>query len=135
MNINVSTIITYHNKVLLIKHRSNDEHYPGYWGVPGGSMEEGDYSIGATATREVFEETGLSVIPREIRFNNRSGNALFIIATADLANPKDFIKKIRLSDEASAYKWVSLKGLGSIKLTPFTKERLATVLSEQSVDN
>lgn len=53
-------LISSNNKFLLLK-RSNSEHqYSNYWGLPGGSVEEGETPTDAVI-RETFEETGLNI--------------------------------------------------------------------------
>ena len=46
---------------LLLQRRSDD----GKWGLPGGSVEPGEEPA-ETVVREVFEETGLKVIPEHL---------------------------------------------------------------------
>lgn len=50
-------IIAHEDKILLQRRTDNDK-----WGLPGGSMEIGE-TMEETATREVFEQTGLFVLP------------------------------------------------------------------------
>jgi len=130
MNVNVSAIVTYKNKVLLMQRDINDKHFPGHWGIPGGGMEEDDTSIESVAIREVLEEMGLYIIPRQIRFNNRYKDVIFIVVTATLANETEFSEKLTVSEEVYNYEWVDLNGLEGKNFTPFTKERLVEVLEE-----
>ena len=64
-------LITNTKKQLLLVKRSDN----GYWAIPGGAMEPGEYTID-TAIRETFEETGLKINQAEL-FNVYSGPDLF----------------------------------------------------------
>ena len=50
-------IIAHEDKILLQRPTDNDK-----WGLPGGSMEIGE-TMEETAARQVYEETGLFVLP------------------------------------------------------------------------
>ncbi len=130
MIVNVSAIITYKNKVLLMQRDINDKHFPGHWGIPGGGMEDSDESLEAVAIREVKEEVGLLIVPNQIRFNNRFNDVIFIVLTATPTKPVNFKDKLKVSSEVYNYEWTDLKGLEDKKFTPFTKERLVEVLEE-----
>jgi ADP-ribose pyrophosphatase len=52
-----SVIIASKDRILLQRRTDNEK-----WGLPGGSMEIGE-TLEETAAREVFEETGLMVLP------------------------------------------------------------------------
>jgi 8-oxo-dGTP diphosphatase len=58
-HIGVAVIVVREGRVLLGKRRNS--HGAGTWQFPGGHLEYGE-SIEACARRELFEETGLSII-------------------------------------------------------------------------
>lgn len=130
MNVNVSAIIHHNDKVLVIHRAADDDYFPDYWGIPGGSMEDGDTCLEDTAVRETFEEVGLPIKPDRILFNNRTDKALFVVVTAQLANPDNYTEKLKLSEEIQNCQWIDLKELDNFNFTPFTKERLEIVLKE-----
>ncbi len=58
IKLQVSTIITDRNKILLVKEKKKANY--GRWNLPGGHVEAGESFVYA-AVREVLEETGLKV--------------------------------------------------------------------------
>jgi 8-oxo-dGTP diphosphatase len=54
--------------VLLGKRKDNSKAYPGFWCLVGGFLEPDVESLEFTATRELFEETGLKVDPDQMNF-------------------------------------------------------------------
>ncbi|MBP9723126.1 MAG: NUDIX hydrolase [Gammaproteobacteria bacterium] len=59
-------IIDKDNNVLLLQRHINHKDSR-KWAVPGGSIEEGETPLEAAA-REVFEETGINLKGKEVRF-------------------------------------------------------------------
>jgi 8-oxo-dGTP pyrophosphatase MutT (NUDIX family) len=53
------------DKVLLVRKSSEDPHNPGRWELPGGRMKASE-DVNAHITREVREETGLTVKPGRV---------------------------------------------------------------------
>ncbi len=60
------TYIVYDNKVLMHKRSGTKKKFPGYWIGPGGHVEEGE-DVLTTAIREVKEETGVQLKPKNIK--------------------------------------------------------------------
>ncbi|KAI3333810.1 NUDIX hydrolase domain-like protein [Ustulina deusta] len=48
-------------EVLLLKRRADEKHYPNVYEIPGGKVEHDDPTIQDAITREVLEESNLSV--------------------------------------------------------------------------
>ncbi len=61
LSIGAAAIIFNERGEILLQHRSDD----GTWGVPGGAVEPGEEPADSVV-REVWEETGLEVIPERI---------------------------------------------------------------------
>jgi len=60
------TYIFQNNKVLMHKRAENKEKFPGFWIGPGGHVEQGEDALTA-AIREVKEETGVIVHPKDVK--------------------------------------------------------------------
>jgi len=77
--VGVGGVLVRDGKVLLI--RRGKEPLRGRWVVPGGTVEVGE-TLEEAVTREVLEETGLVVRPREVvtvfdRIERRDGEVLY----------------------------------------------------------
>lgn len=113
------------NEFLIIKRTDSKSYMPSKWDIPGGSMEVGE-RIEDTAVREVFEETGLHVVPQEILYTYVNPvelpvrQTLQIIMRADYAggevktNPK----------EHDAWKWVTIEEARKLPLINFLQSFL-----------
>jgi len=105
--IGVAVIVVRHHKVLLGKRKNS--HGAGTWQFPGGHLEFGE-SIEACARRELFEETGLSIIDmRKGPFTNDFFEAekkhyvtLFIIAEQTTGTPC-----VKEPDKCECWDWFS----------------------------
>lgn len=85
---------------ILLERRSAHVNNPHTIGLFGGAREDTAESYGETATRELYEETGLNLKPiRVIRINERTGCAVFIV--------DEEVKPRKLSKESSGFMWVS----------------------------
>jgi len=94
VNVSCKVIITYDDKVLLLKKKGK------WWDLPGGKLDEGE-GLEQSAVREVKEETGLKVSVGDIlscRLQKRpdTNHWVFIFYHCKL---KDKPGKIKLSDE------------------------------------
>lgn len=54
-------VLTYDNKVLIVKRSLHEKHHPGMWGFPGGGIDEGETAFKAVI-RECEEEIGVRPI-------------------------------------------------------------------------
>lgn len=68
-----AVVATHEGRVLLLKKPDPPDFdpatmYPGSWCLPGGKVEYGE-SPEVAASRELREETGLDLLPRDFRFS------------------------------------------------------------------
>lgn len=63
----VNIFVKKSNKFLAVRRSKRDKIFGGMWALPGGKFEKGE-TAKETAKREVFEETGLSLISIEDNF-------------------------------------------------------------------
>ena len=60
--VNVSVVIFNRNNKILLCHRSiNEDVFPGFWGIPGGKVDNEDSTLEAGLKREVLEEVGVEI--------------------------------------------------------------------------
>ena len=106
---------------ILILHRSPiDDVFPGYWDIPGGTLENGeDPAVGAI--REVREETGLSVSDMRLFFHTShvdfEKDTQFI--TLIFASHSADSRVICNSKEHDAYEWISPLDIGRYKAVDY----------------
>ncbi len=77
-----SIVICYEDKFLFIKRSNHESSFPGYWGIPGGGVENFDLSLEDAVKRECQEEIGIEInTPIEMIANNISNDKqiIFII--------------------------------------------------------
>ncbi len=99
------------------------------WVIPGGKIELGETMEHATK-REIKEETNLDL--EDIQFLTvlenifdpvfiKKKHFIHLNFTAKAKNPNAVI----LNDEATAYKWVTLKEAETMDIEPYTKKLIA----------
>lgn len=80
--------VTHKDQILLLE-RQNTGWMDGYWGVPGGSLEQNE-SIAEAAARETMEEVGITVDPNDLTLTHvyhiRRGGNKDVMGTMFLAN-------------------------------------------------
>jgi 8-oxo-dGTP pyrophosphatase MutT (NUDIX family) len=117
-------------KVLLVKHSEKAAHLTGWYGLPGGHIDEGETAEGA-AVRELEEETGLIVsednleelpihippadIPRSDGTTKRFTLTLFY--------SKSFTGTLRESEETIP-EWISIAEVDKLDLIGHTKKMI-----------
>lgn len=121
-------------KILLVKHHLFDK-----WVQPGGHIED-EETPEETATREVFEETGIRTkligerFPREddmirplgIQSNiKEDGNRYFTFIYAAVPTKED---EIKLSDESTGAGWFSREELENLPVFPDIKITMDYIL-------
>ena len=125
--VNVSCVIKKDYDFLLIKRADDEEVFPGYWGIPGGTVEPADATLEDALVRECAEEVGVEITNLEIVSNdiNDKGEkgALYIVYKADYmaGEPKAL-------DGTAEAKWLSIDDARTLNLTPKTLEMLEACL-------
>lgn len=65
--------IRYEDKILLQERSLDSKNFPGYLSLPGGKIEDGEDPVTA-AIREVFEETGIKILAKDIKLKLQAIN-------------------------------------------------------------
>jgi 8-oxo-dGTP diphosphatase len=105
-----TAIIDNGGRVLIVKRSKNNDVLPGYWDIPGGTLEDGE-DPAAGAIRETKEETGLDISDPMLFFQR---------SNIDKAKNKQFVTlvffakyaggEIRLNpQEHDEYAWINTK--------------------------
>ena len=106
--IGIHVLIRKENKFLILKRTDSKSYMPSKWDIPGGSMEVGE-KIEDTAIREVFEETGLKVVPKEVLYTYVNPVELPVRQTLQIIMKADYLGgEINTKpDEHDDWKWVT----------------------------
>jgi 8-oxo-dGTP diphosphatase len=101
---------------LLLRRAENSHSNPGKWDLPGGKLIHGEL-LDEAVVREVWEETGISIVPGEI-----AGYATFELpekkVIAIVYNGGYIIADVKLSHEHTEYVWSSLDNILEMKALP-----------------
>lgn len=119
------------NEILLIQRSKSDSWNSGKWELPGGKLDEGQ-DISNALEREVFEETGLLVLPtnRLAYYESRiltSGKykGLPYIVLIGIAKAQN--SNIKISTEHNQYKWIGINEFENFDLTEESLKALITL--------
>ncbi len=123
--INASTVLFNNEGKVLIQKRSSDEDiFPGLWGIPGGTVEISDGSVTKALKREVKEEVDLEI--EDVVFYKENLVTKEMYGICYLV----FISRY-LSGEAKALDgttkvlWLEEGQLDDYEFTPTTKETIS----------
>jgi mutator protein MutT len=113
----VMSVIWKNNKVLLLKRAPTQRNFPGLWDFPGGKLEPNESSL-AGVRREAFEETSLDVEPDKLvcTFNFNISSAEVHV---EIFSVKSATGTVKLSEEHTAFEWVSPNDLQKYHISPF----------------
>lgn len=124
--INVSVIIKNYNTFLLIKRDKNDTIFPGYWGIPGGTVELEDKDLEGALQRECREEVGIEITNLKLIMNNivkKEGKAIiYLVFSGEQKSGEP-----KALNEISKVSWKTYDEASKLLLTPYTVDILKTL--------
>lgn len=122
----------YRDGETLIMRRADSESFlPGFWDIPGGKSEFGETPQDALV-REFLEETGLKISVgnpfHAFSFFTHEGvrqvvDIIFLVSQEESGD-------VVVSEEHSAYAWISADEIDDYQITPETKECLRRGFAE-----
>lgn len=122
----VKCAVIYDGKFLIIERSEQDEH-GGFWETPGGGVDEGEDFL-AACIREVFEETGISILNPEFNksvvLRDDSTKELFNVMLFTAFVDNDFVD-IDNNDDHSAYIWIDKSEMDMYNIDSWTLHQLA----------
>ena len=114
-------------EVVLIQRKK--QPYQGMWALPGGHLNIDDASLGSSAQREAYEETGLDIplhLFQQVHtfedFQDARGKYVCLLYV--LSEPLSLDAKIEAGDDASYAQWHSVENLHSLPDLAFNHIRL-----------
>lgn len=123
------------NEIILVKRGVNEEYNPGVWGLPAGSVDEGEDSVSAVI-RETKEEVGISFSSNNIEFVTNcyvqfesTGTKLEFCLYKVISDSKPEV--ILDENEFDDFAWVSLENLDSFDHIEGNKEIFAYCLENR----
>lgn len=125
--VNVSGIVRKDGQFLLIRRADDEEVFPGYWGIPGGTVEPSDVNLESALKREFMEEVGIDIENIQLVANdiNDKGDkgALYMVYTADFAGGE-----LKPLDGTADAQWLDIENIRSLQLTPKTLDIIESCL-------
>jgi len=122
----VGAVVVHKNRILLI--RRGKEPAKGEWAIPGGRVELGE-TMHEAVTREIFEETSISIRPGEMVYffetiqPDSDGKILFHYAIFDFM-AEYLAGKPDPRDDVTDARWVSAAETNTYNLNIKTRELL-----------
>lgn len=133
--INVSLLIFYKKKFLCIKRSMTESVFPGYWGIPGGKVENIDDSLEAAIKRECMEEIGivintpLCLISNNIVYKNNKNILYMVFVTECMIIPISY----KIGSEVEEIGWKTYEEIRVLeKVTPKTVDIIKNFIDRLS---
>lgn len=136
----VTGIVIKDGKYLITKRSEKEKNFPGFWTVPGGRLEQGDYINKPKDTGDAWYNVLEKVLEREVKeetgINVKNSRYLLSLAFMRSDNIPVTVNSyycdydsgdIQLSDELSDYKWVSVEELKDYQLISGIREEIEMV--------
>lgn len=129
--IRAAVAVLHEGRLLLVQHTKAERSY---WLLPGGGLDWGE-SLQEAARREVLEETGIEVAPRELLFvsetlaPDRSKHVVHMVFAATYQRGEPFVpSETRITD----VRWVPLQEVSGLTVHPPIQSRLARLEERES---
>jgi mutator protein MutT len=119
--IGVGAIVVNEGALLMVR-RAKDP-YAGYWSVPGGTLEAGEY-LSDAVRREVLEETGIEIEVGDLLGILEWASDPHYVILDYVATPSANAPSPRPGDDASEARWVPLDEVPKLQCTPRFLETL-----------
>lgn len=129
--INVSLIIRYQNSILIAKRSNTETVFPGFWGIPGGKVQQTDRSLKDALNRECLEEIGINfdsslfkLISENIILKNQQPKLYLTFFTEIFEQPL-----LHKGPEVEEIKLASYEDFKDLHFTPFTLELIKKIIN------
>lgn len=132
--VGVGAIVERDGHLLMLRRGGTQWYADGYgtWSVPGGWLEKGE-THGAAAAREVFEETGVHVLPvdtADYTVNANHAGSLWIVTLFVRCDYKGGEPRVVEPDKCPEVRWVPSAEVDNLPLfTPLRTWRARQVAS------
>ncbi|MEO8691778.1 MAG: NUDIX domain-containing protein [Candidatus Saccharimonas sp.] len=129
-------IISYENRILLLQRSKRNSNNPGLWEFAGGKVEAGE-GIDDGLTREVYEETGLSIelspppVHAEVRTILDAGKYQGRLYVALFYTAQKLAGELAISDEHEAAVWSDPLMAGNFCLTQYSRLALEAFIGQR----
>jgi 8-oxo-dGTP diphosphatase len=120
---NATVAVIHDNHLLLLKRGDTAPWMPNKYCLPGGGVEPNESLVHA-ASRELYEETRIVVMPKNmqsITVNYRNNNKIVFVTTVTSA-------KVVLNFEHSDYVWATIRDIVSYKIVPGLSATILTLI-------
>jgi len=133
--VNVSAVVFCSNKILIQKRSSNEDVFPGLWGIPGGTVEITDINLEDALKREVLEEVDIEIKNIFLVKNNiKAKEAYGMIYLMYIADYKSGEAKSKDGETEEVF-WLDIKNIDLYEFTPFTKDLIIESYERKTTNN
>jgi 8-oxo-dGTP diphosphatase len=123
--VNVSVVIFKNDKILIVKRSMDEDIFPGFWGIPGGTVDANDTTLETALERELMEEVGIKIKNLHQIQNNivekEMHAVVYIVYTADYDSGEPIAM-----DGTEVVDWMTLAEIYKLDFTPKTVDIIKT---------